>query len=88
MALHITEQNNIFLLQGKITSNTADDLTAYFKELRLSRGRITIDIEGVDEIDVSGLNALKHIYESGQLLNQVSITGTGCKSIYQELKGE
>ncbi len=89
MSLFIDEHNDIFLLQGKINSNTADDLTNYFSEMRRKeRGRITINIDGIDEIDGTGLDALRKMFLSGSNSHNISITGVGCKDIYREFNGE
>lgn len=89
MSLFIDEHDNIFLLQGKINSNTANDLTNYFSLIReKAAGQITINIDGIDEIDVSGLNALKQIMNFSSNQTRVSITGNGCRDIYREFLGE
>jgi ABC-type transporter Mla MlaB component len=87
MALQILECNGTFHLKGALNVTTSNPFITHFKHVLKNTKDVTINIDQVKEIDRSGVTAFKTIYSSAQKDNkQFSITGHGCKEIYDEFR--
>ena len=87
MALQIKENNGVFELEGAINNATAQSFKMHMNALMLSNQQITINIEKVDEIDITGLKALKELYMNSKGKDQsFYIVGYGCKEIYHDFR--
>ncbi len=87
MALKITEQNGTFVLAGTLNTITADHFRNHFQLILNMQQELTLNIDGVSEIDVDGLMALKTLYKNALIYNKdFYITGYGCKEIYDDFK--
>ncbi|WP_290470244.1 STAS domain-containing protein [Lacinutrix sp. MedPE-SW] len=85
MALTILRHQNTFTVKGKINAATASNFKTHFNMTLNCLKNLTIDINNVTEIDASGVDALKSIYENSKRWNKpFSIVGIGCKDLYEE----
>lgn len=85
MANRIKENNDVFILQGKITSSTGDQLTTHLEHLLSLNKKLTINIDEVTEIDEKGILVLFQIHIYALRYNYCfSIVGQGCKEIYDQ----
>lgn len=85
MALTITRNEKIFEVKGKINASTASYFHTHFAITLNSLDGLAIDINNVTEIDSSGIQALKSIYDKAQSWNKsFNIVGNGSKKIYSE----
>lgn len=89
MALQILECNGTFYLKGALNVTTYTPFITRFEQVFKNTQDVTINIDQVKEIDRNGVNAFKIIYTSAQNDNkEFSITGYGCKDIYDEFRYE
>ncbi len=87
MALTISENNGIFLVEGTINATTSKNLKMHCKTLLKACGHVTIDIQQIAYIDVNGLLALRDLYDYAKQTNTAFfIVGDGCKEIYDEFR--
>lgn len=87
MALKITENKNVFDIEGVLTSSTTQLFKKHMDALFKINGDITINIEKVYEIDIAGLAILKQFYKNSIKNNRCfTIIGYGCKEIYYDFK--
>lgn len=87
MALTIKENNGEFLLEGAINASTAKHFKNHCETLLNAFGELTINIEKIVAIDTNGLAAMRALYNDALNYNRnFSITGTGCKEIYDEFR--
>lgn len=87
MALTIKENNGEFLVEGAITSATANHFQTHCEALMNAFGDLTINIERITEIDRSGLKALRALYDNALNYNRgFFMVGVGCKDIYDEFR--
>lgn len=85
MALQITEQNGIFLVNGQLNSTTTRSFIIHFEYLIEQSNDIVINIDGVTEIDEDGLKGIKRVTVIAlQNEKTFSIIGNGSKDIYQD----
>ena len=81
MSLQISEKNEVFYLNGKINFETTTFFKKYF--VKLNKEKIVINIENVKQIDKEGLKAILVLINLANRNNKLfSITGYGCKEIY------
>lgn len=86
MALKITEQSGIFLVEGIINASTATNFKNHLESLLNEHETVTIDIENVTEIDACGMNVMRTLYSHALIKNRsFYIVGTGCKEVYDDL---
>jgi len=86
MAITIKEQNGIFNLYGVISADTSKSFQTHFEQLLNSANELTINIEGIKEIDASGVMVLKKLHYHALSMNKVfAVIGYGCKDFYDEL---
>ena len=83
MALEILQRNGTFELHGSLTTNNSRMLIIHFEYLIRTFKKITINIDKVKAIDISGVEAMKTLIAIS-LKNhcQFYITGRGCEDIY------
>ncbi|MCT4630347.1 STAS domain-containing protein [Winogradskyella sp.] len=89
MALKITENKNVFDIEGVLNTSTTQLFEKHMDALFRTNGDITINIEKVNEIDIAGLAALRQFYKNSIKYNiSFTIIGYGCKEIYHDFKNE
>lgn len=82
MALRINQQGSIFLVEGTINSSTVKQFKNHLEFLMLYKNILTINLDGVDTIDNTGVNTLRALYSKSLTLNKkFSIIGNE----YQEI---
>jgi anti-anti-sigma regulatory factor len=87
MALTIKENNGEYVVEGAINASTAKHFQNHCELLMKALGELTINIENITEIDKSGLNALKDLYDNALNYNRgFYMVGVGCKEIYDEFR--
>ena len=89
MALNVTDQNGTFAASGPINATTSESFRNHLNNIIEKYRNMTINIDGVNQIDAAGLSVLKEFYLRGFRYNRdFSIVGYGCKEIYNEFKFE
>ena len=90
MALKITDQNGLFIIEGSINSVTSKHFENHLEEIINKNNKVTINIDKVNQIDSIGLSILKHFYNSclRNYNKAFFIVGNGCKEIYDDFKIE
>jgi len=87
MALQILEQNGTFELQGSLTTTTTRSFIIHFEHIIKTMKEVTVNIDKVDAIDVSGVEALKTLMAIALRSNNIFwVIGNGCKEIYDDYK--
>ena len=87
MALQINLRNGVCMIEGSINTTTAKMFKSHVKALMDKIGNVTINIDNVKEIDVTGLSVLREFYLNHKnSKGAFSITGNGCKEIYHDFK--
>ncbi len=87
MALTIKERNGAFCVKGGINAATVNSFKTHFNYILDTYGNLTLDIDGVTEIDANGMSALRTLYINAYLKKQdFSIIGYGCKEIYDDFE--
>ena len=87
MALQIIEQNGTFELQGSLTTATTRSFIIHFEHVINTVKNVTVNIDKVKTIDVSGVDALKTLIAIGFRSNTIfSVVGNGCKDIYDDYR--
>lgn len=85
MALTITRNDKIFEVEGQINATTASYFKTHFSITLNSLNSLSIDINKVTEIDLSGIQALKAIHNKAITWKKsFYILGNGSKEIYEE----
>lgn len=87
MGIRIKNQENVYLLSGKLTSGFITDFNDYFNEVITNSQQITINIEQLSSIDRAGVNALVKLYSKSLEHNiQFYIIGFGSKDMHDHLR--
>ena len=87
MALTITEQNGTYLVKGIIDTVTVKQFKNHLEFLLLYTKALTINIDGIQAIDVNGMNVLRDLNIKAQVYNkEFSVIGYGCKEIYDDFQ--
>jgi len=87
MALQILEQNGTFELQGSLTASTTRSFIIHFEHIIKTVKDVTINIDKVNSIDTTGVDALKTLIAIALRSNNIfSVVGNGCKDIYDDYK--
>lgn len=87
MALQILEENGTFELHGSLTTATTKSFIMHFEHMINTVKNITINIDNVNTIDATGVEALKMVMTNALRSNHIfSVIGNGCKDIYDEYK--
>jgi anti-anti-sigma regulatory factor len=85
MAILIGEQDNVFSITGTINTENSKDLQAYIETQFKKFSNVIMNIDLVSNIDKNGVELLRSIHESSlQVGNVFTITGIGCKEIYDD----
>lgn len=86
MALKITEQKGVFMVEGTINTMTALSFKNHIEAVMPNLEDLVINIENVTEIDTNGMNAIRAIYTKA-IANDIKffVVGTGCKEVYDDL---
>ena len=86
MALKIKQQDTIFNVEGHINVATVKQFKDHLEFLLLYTKSLTINIDKVEEIDTSGIQAFHDLYTTAIIYNKkFEIMGYGCKDIYNEI---
>lgn len=87
MALKITEERGMFLVEGSINASTVKKFKNHIEFLILYTKGLTLDINAVKEIDRNGMQALRELYTTAQINNKdFFLVGEGCKEIFQDFE--
>lgn len=87
MALTIKHENNTFLVVGTINVLTVKQFKNHLEFLLSYNKILTINIDGVTEIDSNGMRALRDLQTTALIKKKVfSIVGFGCKEIYDDFQ--
>lgn len=85
MAILIGDQDNVFSVKGAINQENSKDLQAYIETQFRKSSNVIMNIDLVSKIDKNGVELLRSIHESSlQAGNVFTITGIGCKEIYDD----
>ena len=85
MALQITQQNGTFSLSGKLNTTTSRSFVIHFEYIIEQYQNVVINIDGINEIDYDGLEAIKTVTAIALRKHKMfSVIGNGCKDIYQD----
>ncbi|WP_282135676.1 STAS domain-containing protein [Seonamhaeicola maritimus] len=85
MSLKITEKEGTFYLDGSINTLTSSLLENHFTHLLYLNNELTINIEGVNEINSNGVSTLLDLYFKASKNNKrLWFTGYGSKDIYNQ----
>ncbi|OEK08159.1 hypothetical protein A8C32_01475 [Flavivirga aquatica] len=86
MALKITQQREIFLVEGTLNMLTALNFKNHVESVMEHCDDLVIDIDNVTEIDNNGMEAIRSIYEKTLESNKkFYVVGAGCKEVYDDL---
>lgn len=89
MDLEITKLNNRYLVKGTLNKINLKTFNRYFANIFDKLDEVSLDIQGVKSIDRAGVMALAKLHnESINKSKILSITGLGCKELYQHFKSE
>lgn len=87
MVLQILECNGTFYLKGALNVTTSNPFIHHFENVFKKMKEVTVNIDQVEEIDRSGVDAFKEIYSIAEKeRKQFSVIGNGCKDLYDEFK--
>lgn len=87
MELRITNCNNFFKLKGSLNKKNIQLFINEFEEAFERFDKLTISIEGLENVDRFGVNALANLHDESLKTNkQLSIIGVGCKDLYDHFK--
>lgn len=87
MDLQILECNGTFYLKGALNVTTSHPFVTHFEHVFKSTKEVTVNIDQVQEIDRSGVDALKAIYCNAENEHKkFSVIGNGCKDLYDEFR--
>ena len=87
MALQILEENGIFHLHGSLTTATTRSFIIHFEHILKIMKNVTISIENIDAIDMTGVEALRTLIAIALRSNNMfSVIGNGCKDIYDDYR--
>ena len=89
MALQILENNGTFDLEGSLNTTTSRSFIIHFEHIINTVKDVTVNIDKVNAIDASGVEALKTLIAIAlRTNNKFSVTGYGCKDIYNDYKSD
>lgn len=87
MDLRITSYNNFFKLKGLLNKSTVSFLNEELEDALYKYKKLTISIEGLDDVDRYGIKALADLHAQSVKKNiQLSIVGYGCKKLFDHFK--
>jgi ABC-type transporter Mla MlaB component len=84
MALEIIQKDDTFELKGKLNTKNSRNFIIHFEYLISTFKNITVNIDKVKAIDITGVEAMKTLIAIS-LKNHCKfyITGRGCEDIYR-----
>jgi len=89
MNLIITNYNNFFKIKGVLNRKNLHIFQNEFQNIFEKANAIVISIEGLDDIDRYGVNALARLHnESISKQKSLSIIGMGAKGVFEHFKSE
>ncbi|GAB5565483.1 MAG: hypothetical protein Wins2KO_25460 [Winogradskyella sp.] len=89
MELQITNHNNRFEIKGALNKRNLKTFKSFFTNIFDQLDTVIVNIEQVETIDRDGVMALARLHnESITKSKQLSITGLGCKELYDHFKSE
>ncbi|WP_299105581.1 hypothetical protein [uncultured Winogradskyella sp.] len=89
MDLEITNSNNRYQVKGTLNKVNLKTFNLYFANIFDKLDEVLLDIEGVRSIDRAGVMALARLHNESITKSKIlSITGLGCKELYQHFKTE
>lgn len=87
MDLEITNFNNRYQVKGTLNKLNLKTFNLYFANIFEKLDEVLLDIEGVKSIDRAGVMALAKLHNESITKSKIlSITGLGCKELYQHFK--
>ncbi|NNC45826.1 MAG: hypothetical protein HKN99_08085 [Winogradskyella sp.] len=87
MALTIKENNGVFFAEGTLNTSTAKNFQSHLEFILNSYNMLTINIDNIEEIDASGMMALRALYTNALINNRsFYVLGDGCKEIYDDFR--
>lgn len=66
MALQIQNKKEVFHLVGHLNSNQVFEIKSFFKSILLRRNDVTVSIEALDQLDLSGALILAQLQEEAR----------------------
>lgn len=63
MALTITENKGVFIIEGEINASTSKSLLNHCTSFLNACGEVIIDLQHIAHIDLNGLLALRSLYD-------------------------
>ncbi len=85
MAILIGDCDNVFSVKGVIDQESSKDLKVYIETQFRRFSRVIMNIDLVNKIDKNGIEFLRSIHQNSlQEGNVFTITGMGCKEIYDD----
>lgn len=89
MDLEITNSNNRYQVKGNLNKLNLKTFNLCFANIFDKLDEVLLDIEGVKGIDRAGVMALARLHNEALNKSKIlSITGLGCKELYQHFKTE
>ena len=86
MDLRISNQNNFYEVKGALIKKNIHVFQNAFKNIFETATNVTISVEGVEDIDKQGKNALAQLHnESLAKRKSLSIIGSGREDLFQYL---
>jgi len=87
MALKIKQNNDTFFIEGSINAGTVKQFKNHLEFLMFYTRGLTINIDGVKEIDANGMKVLRALSATALINNKpFEIIGYGSKEIYDDLQ--
>ena len=85
IAIIVDNKDHIFSIQGEINKMNVKTIREYIESLLDKCSNLIMNIDMVSKIDLDGLQMLRSIdQKSKQLGKGFTITGIGCKDIYED----
>ena len=85
MAILIGDQDNVFGVKGVINQENSKDLKEYIETKFKRFSNVIMNIDLVHKIDKNGIEVLRSIHQKSLREGNVfTITGMGCKEIYDD----
>lgn len=85
MALTIKENNGIFYANGALNASTAKNFQTHLEFILNSYETLTINIDNIEEIDATGLVALRSLYTNALINNRcLYVIGNRSNEIYND----
>ncbi len=87
MAIKITQDQNVFFVEGNINVSTSKYFQSHFEDILNANKELTINIEQVSEIDANGVRAFLALHTNAIIYKKrFFIVGHGCKEIYDHFQ--